>query len=231
MSSGSGFRALPAQARTAIVVSALAGGAATIDSIMLQRSWDAVALVGLLALAMITARVKVKLTGSSTLSLLTATVLLSLMVGGTAVAVLVGMCGVLTQSIQPRKPVVLHQIMFNISMIAMTVTLAGRGYEAVLSENQPAFMNHLVGMFAASLIYFIGNSGFVSIIIGLSKATSPVTIWAKHFANTAPSFLIAGVLSLFTLELLSNPALIVLTLPVLSLVYYSSIRLNVSRAV
>jgi hypothetical protein len=70
-------------------------------------------------------------------------------------------------------------------------------------------------------MYFLGNSVFVSLIIALSKAASMVHLW---FLHSAPSFLIAGLLSLGVIGLAGNLVLIGVALVAVTIIaYYCSI--------
>src|SRR5436189_257991 len=55
---------------------------------------------------------------------------------------------------------------------------------------------NLTATILASFIYFLGNSLSVSLIVSLSQRISMLHIWSHHFVYSAPSFLIAGLLSL-----------------------------------
>jgi len=84
----------------------------------------------------------------------------------------------------------------------------------------------------ASFVYFLGNSVSVSLIISLSKGVSMVDIWLNHFLNSAPSFVIAGLLSVGVLGLIknNNPGLAFGLLAAVSLAYFSSVKLVAAPA-
>jgi len=71
----------------------------------------------------------------------------------------------------------------------------------------------------------------VSMIVALTKGGSIARIWAEHFAPAAPSFLIAGMVSLVALELLPYHTIMLVSLAIMAPVYYSSIRLASYSAV
>ena len=221
----SNFQTLPIAARILILMIALSGATAAAFSVNLQPAWDLARLTFFVVLAVATARAKVKLSGTSSLSLLTATVLLSLMVGGPAVAVVSAVCGVVTQTLLPNKKIVLHQLVFNIGMIALAATLAGWAYQVTNSANGGSFSSRFLGSLAAAFVYFLGNSVLVSMIVAFTKGGSIARIWTEHFAPAAPSFLIAGMVSLVALELLPYHTMMLVSLAIIAPVYYSSIRL------
>jgi hypothetical protein len=222
MSTKSKSHSLPAKAKGAILIFSLAAVVVIILSVISQQHWSLGRFAIFLALAVATARKKVQLGGTSTVSLLTPVVLLAVMLDGPGAAVLVAICGVLVQTIQPNGKLTIHQAAFNSSMITLTVAGTSTAYHAIAHGQD--FSAALLAMLVASMIYFLGNSVFVAIIVGLSKNTSIVRVWRDHFANTAPSFLIAGMLSLTMFQLVSNPVML-LVVAMIYPVYYSSVRL------
>src|SRR5213083_2174835 len=102
MSTKSKFHALPAKAKGAILIFTLAAMVVVTLSVISQQQWSLGRLALFLALAVATARKKVRLGGTSTVSLLTSVVLLAVMVEGPGAAVLVAICGVLVQTVQPN---------------------------------------------------------------------------------------------------------------------------------
>jgi hypothetical protein len=148
-----------------------------------------------------------------------------MMADGPRTAVLAAICGVFIQTVFPHRKVVIHQLLFNVGMIGLTATLSGFAYEMARFGRNEVLSNQLIAVLTAALVYFFGNSGFVSMIIGLSRKTSIARVWIDHFAYTAPSFLIAGVVSLLTLQLLATPSLILMMVLLICPVYYSSIQL------
>jgi hypothetical protein len=226
--SGKGFKSLPAKARSAIVLCAVAAMVVTTYLVITQQEWSIGRLALLLALGIATARKKVQIMGTSSVSLLTSIVLLAVMWDGPGAAVLVAICGVVTQTIQPGKKLVVYQAAFNAGMIALTAAASALSYQAIVGS--PGFADELLGMLVASIAYFLGNSVFVAMIIGLSKSTSILRIWRDCFANTAPSFVIGGLISMVMLQLLAHPAVVLLLITMLYPVYYSSIRLATRTA-
>ena len=188
----------------------------------------------LMAAATAFAKAKVKLYKASTISLLTSVVLLAIVMDGLAAALIVAVFGVTVQMAVPPKKLVLHQLIFNLGMIATTVTatwfthesLAGVGTANPLSTEAMATL-------MASFVYFLGNSISVSLIIALTQKVSMAEVWLKHFMCTAPSFLLAGLLSLGVVALISNQSVAIAAALVaaVSLSYYASIRLMRYRAI
>ncbi|SRR5213593_1629383 len=214
---------LPAKAKVAILVFSLAAITVAALSVISQQQWSLGRSALFLVLAVATARNKVELGGTSSVSLLTSAVLLAVMLDGPGAAVLVAICGALAQTIKPYGKLVIHQALFNCSMI--TFTVAGTSVVYHFIARRQDFSAALLAILVASMIYFLGNSAFVATIVGLSENISIIRVWRDHFANTAPSFLIAGMLSLTMYQVLSNPVMLLLLAAMIYPVYYSSIRL------
>jgi len=226
MNTQSVFRTLSVAARTTIVVFAILGLAAVLYAASVQTAVQPARLLALLVAGMATARVKVHLFKGSTVSLLTSVVLLGILEGELCSAILVALTGVVLQTIVPSRKLVIHQLVFNAGMIALTVTATWFTFSSLVHMNPSEPLSaEVVATIAASFVYFLGNSLSVSLIIGLTKGISMVHVWIHHFLNAAPSFLLAGFVSMGTLAMFNNGlGLIVLVLMVVSLAYYVSVR-------
>ena len=223
------FRSLPLAARCTIVIFGIAGLAAMLYTLAFQPSLASNRVFLLLAIAAGTARIKVNLFEGSTLSFLTSVVLLAVVQEGPAVAVLVGLCGVTIQTVFPSKKIVLHQLAFNAGMIALTVTASWLTYHALVSTHVlDSMSSRMMATVLASFTYFLGNSISVSLIVALSKGMSVFNIWFHHFLFSAPSFLIAGLLSLGLIVIVSSSNLLMITswLSPILIAYYCSIRVT-----
>ena len=222
------FTTMPAAARFAIVLFALLGFAAVVYAVMFHMGFAPGRLFLLMAAASVCARAKVKLYKTSTISLLTAVVLLAVIQEGLASALIVAVFGVMVQTVVPSKKMVLHQLAFNFGMIALTVTATWFTHQSLASARaaNPLSMEAMATLIA-SFVYFLGNSMSVSLIIALTKKMSVAEVWLKHFVCSAPSFLLAGLLSLGVVAMFSSQsfALVVALVAVISLGYYSSVRL------
>ena len=225
------FQKLPQAAKLAIGLFGVSGLAAGLFSIALQPSFDATRILLLLAIGAAGARSKVNLYRGTSISFLTAVVLFAVISEGPAVAVLVAVCGVTVQTIQ--KKAALHQVVFNAGMIAITVMLTWWTYDQLsgvrLLETMSAEMTTTV---LASFVYFLSNSVSVSLIVAMTQERSTFRTWSDQFLNSAPSFLIAGMLALGVMGLDSTNSLIlpVALIAVISITYYGSIRSNRVRS-
>jgi hypothetical protein len=228
MKNQNGFSTMPATARFAVVLFALLGFAAIVYGVVFHMGFAPGRLFLLMAAAAICARAKVKLYKTSTISLLTAVVLLAVIREGLASALIVAVFGVMVQTVVPSKKMVLHQLAFNFGMIALTVTATWFTHQSLSSTGaaNPLSMEAMATLIA-SFVYFLGNSMSVSLIIGLTKKTSIAEVWLKHFTCSAPSFLLAGLLSLGVVAMFTSQsfAIVVALVAVIALGYYSSVRL------
>ena len=223
------FTSLPLAARCTIVLFGIAGLAAVLYTMAFQPSLASGRIFLLLVIAAGTARMKVNLFKGSTLSFLTSVVLLAVIQEGPAVAVLVGLCGVTIQTVFPSKKIVLHQLAFNAGMIALTVTASWLTYHALASTRVlDSMSSKMMATVIASFTYFLGNSISVSLIVALSKGMSVFNIWFHHFLLSAPSFLIAGLLSLGLIAILSSANLLIVAawLSPILIAYYCSVRVT-----
>jgi hypothetical protein len=228
------FTTIPIAARFVIVLFATLGLAAMLYAAVFHNAYDPIRLTALLALAAATARVNVNLFKGTTLSLLTAVVLLAVMQDGLGVAMLVAVFGVTVQAVRPGKRIVAHQLAFNAGMIVMTVAATWWTYQGLISASSVAPLSAgLTATVLASFVYFLGNSLSVSLIIALSKRMSMVNVWMNHFMQSAPSFLIAGLLALGVVGMINRPSMVLAFVPVLvvSISYWSSVRvMSASKA-
>ena len=221
------FKALPVPARLAIAGFGVTGILIVLPALLFEPLSNPLRLLCLLTLAAGTANAKVRLYKDSSLSLLTSVVLLALLVGGRHDALLAAVCGVSIQLYWPSRKLAPHRLAFNTGMIAMTVRASSWTYSWFVSHAGSELPGVLAGILGAASIYYLGNSLGVSLMVGLAKRDSILRIWYNHFLYTAPSFLIAGLLSMLAFELLKEPsgAVLLALMPVVGIGYYSSLRL------
>jgi hypothetical protein len=227
------FTLLPSAARWAIVLFGAVGFMAALYAVTQQPDVSPIRLVLLILLAAATARAKVTLYRGTSLSFLTSVVLLAVITQGPAAAVIVAVFGVTVQSYLPKKKLVLHQVVFNASMISSTVMLTWLMHRAVAGFLPAAQMSaETTATLLASFTYFLGNSVSVSLIVALTKGLSMFQVWVQHFMYSAPSFMIAGILTLAITAFASSASLLLLTGVVLvaALPYYCSVRLSAQTA-
>ncbi len=226
------FGRLPLKARTAIAMFAIAGALALASAVVFEPFHSPVRFLVLLALAVVTANRKFRLYRDSSISFLTSVTLLSILIAGTTEAILIAICGVGIQTYFPARKLVFHRLVFNAGMIALTVKASCWIYTFSMTHPQAGVTNPLVAIIAASSVYYLGNSISVSTMIALTTGAPLLRLWNDHFAASAPSFLMAGLLSMLasqaTIKMLGNPMLL-LILPVVVGSYYFTLRLVESR--
>src|SRR5437899_12776237 len=90
-------------------------------------------------------------------------------------------------------------------MIATTVTATWFAHESLAGvRTANPLSTEAIATLIASFVYFLGNSISVSLIIALTKKMPMAEVWVKHFMCSAPSFLLAGLLSLGVVALISS---------------------------
>ena len=231
MRAESTFNNMPLAARMAIMLFGVLGSAAVVYALTFHMGFEPGRLLLLMAGAAVCARAKVKLYKASTISLLTSVVLLAVIKEGLAAALLVAVFGVMVQTVVPSKRLVLHQLAFNFGMIGVTVSATWFTHQSLAAATIAGpISTESIAVLFASFVYFLGNSLSVSMIIALSNKVSMAEVWLKHFMCSAPSFLLAGLLSLSVVALMGALSsqmftVIVCLAAVIGIVYYTSIRL------
>ena len=228
MKNQSTFSTMPLTARFAIALFAILGMTSALYAVTTHMGFAPGRLFLLMAAATVCAKAKVKLYKTSTISLLTSVVLLAVVMEGLMAALIVAVFGVAVQMVVPSKKLVLHQLVFNLGMIAMTVTATWFTHQSLASASTAnPLTTEALATLMASFVYYLGNSISVSLIIALTKKMSLAEVWSKHFMCSAPSFLLAGLLSLGVVALISTQSITMVAALVaaISLSYYTSIRL------
>ena len=207
----------------AVVLFGLVGACGLLQALFRVGNVDFPYFSLLLFLAVVGGHAKVRLAGGSSLSLITTVVLVALMMLGTYPAILVGLCGVFAQSALPPKKFIPHHLAFNLGMIVLTISMASAGYYGVVGGTHNGPVDKFIGALIASILYYLGSSVFVSMIVAWSGNKSIFRIWHDNFLYTAPSFFVAGVLAwvvaLFAASMRATVLLVVT--PILYLCYYS----------
>jgi hypothetical protein len=140
----------------------------------------------------------------------------------------VAVFGVAVQMVVPSQKLVLHQLAFNLGMIATTVTATWFTHASLASARTAnPLSTEAMATLIASFAYFLGNSISVSLIIALTKNMSMAEVWLKHFMGAAPSFMLAGLLSLGVVALISSEGMVLAAalVAIVGLAYYSSVRM------
>ena len=227
MRNQSTFSTMPLRARFAIALFAIMGLASAVYAATVHMGFAPGRLFLLMAAASVCAKAKVRLYKTSTISLLTSVVLLAVVTEGLTAALIVAVFGVAVQMVVPSKKLVLHQLVFNLGMIAMTVTATWFAHQSLASARMAnPLSTEAIATLMASFVYFLGNSISVSLIIALTKKMSMAEVWLNHFMCSAPSFLLAGLLSLGVVALISSQSIVMVAALVvaISISYYTSLH-------
>jgi diguanylate cyclase (GGDEF)-like protein/putative nucleotidyltransferase with HDIG domain len=216
------LKTLPKAARIAVLLFGLVGILGVLRALFDTAAMSSSYFVLMAFLAVVTAHTKVRLMGSS-LSLLTTVALVAVMMLGTKPAVLVGVIGVVTQCALPPRRFIFHHLAFNLGMIVATIYAVGAGYYAVVRTTPSPAGDLLIGALIASLIYYLGNSLCVSLIISLTNKKSFFRLWHDNFLYTAPSFFVAGLLAALVAHFAVSfrVGVLLVVVPILYLCFYS----------
>ena len=170
----------------AVIVGAADGGT---DRPFALAAFFAISLVASLA------RVEIGLGGGANLTACHITDLLALLICGPEAAVLVSAGSAWTQcAVRSRKKNPLHQTLFSIAALALSMSVAGRVY--VELGGAAAGTSLLLKPFAAATImFFILNSGLVAGAVSLSTGDSLRVVWFDFILSVWPGYLIGAGLS------------------------------------
>ena len=185
----------PLAARLYVGIVCAAGGAvlaaATVrgtDQPLAVAAFFAVSLVASLA------KVEIGLGGGATLTACHITDLLALLICGTDAAVMVSAWSAWTQcTFRSRTRNPLHQTLFSIAALALSMAVAGLVYLALGGAAAGSLL--LKPFAAAATVFFILNSGLVAGAVSLSTGDSFRTVWFDFILSVWPSYLIGAGLS------------------------------------
>ena len=230
---------LPKSAQWYLVFVVLLGGAAALFAAIVPSApsgagpWE---LPAALVLAALVSRTKIRLmqrrsaedqVSMSLAYVLTFAAMLRL---GLAGALLVGAVGSLSGCLFPKRQA-LYQLVFNVAL-TLVETLAASF--AFLNLNGNSLVLHNPGSYpavaAASLIFFLINTGGVAAIIGFCTGQNGFRVWRTTFLWTAPSFFAGACVSTLGLMLFSShSAYILLLLSPLGWVLYQNYATTTAR--
>lgn len=187
------------RAKTFIGSMVLAAAAATFTTTALRsQNWHPFLALTLLAIAIATSRMKVKIPGcNGSMSVNLPFLLLSVVALSAAESILIACVSTVVQSLPTKggklKPV---QMLFNVSMMALASNIAG----AIFRHDSPARLSHYSApllLIVATLTFFLGQTVPVSIIIALTDGGAVRRIWQGIAQMVFPYFVAsAGVTAL-----------------------------------
>ena len=190
-------------------------------------AWPQLAL--LMAAAVLSSRLKVKLPGmTSTMSGSLPVILLGVTQLGLFGSLLVAATAAVAQSYGSGKQVKPVQFMFNVCTLMNACGLAYLAYHSRL------FTAHVAGpavsLVMAAAAYFLANTAPVASIIGLTEGHSPFALWHKLFLWSFPNYVIgAGLTALVALFTTVTGLATVATLMAVLFAVYKSYKMYVGH--
>jgi diguanylate cyclase (GGDEF)-like protein/putative nucleotidyltransferase with HDIG domain len=204
----------------------LCGLAAVGWSALLWQNSELGQFAFLLAMAVATSRMKVRLPGvEGTVSVNFLFILLGAIELNAPQTVLIAAAATLSQCLwKPKHPVTSTQLVFNLSSAAYSGFACHLAFASLAAHNVLA-LPHLpvLPVVGAVGVYFFLNTLSVSGIISLTQHKTLLETWHGSFVYTAPQYLIGALLVLILDRLYSafGWAIFMLVMPVLFLIYYS----------
>ena len=230
---------LPKSAQWYLVFVDLLGGAAALFAALAPPVkaqaglWEFAAY---LALAVLVSRTRIRLMqrrgeeDNVTMSLAYVLTFAAMLRFGPSGALLVSAVSCLTTCLYPiRQPA--YRILFNVSLSMLEALAAGWVFFS-LNGSSLALRNpgSYPAVAAASLTFFLVNTGGVAAVIGFCTDQGGFTVWRKAFLWTAPSFFAGACISTLALMLLNgHSAYILLLLSPLGWVIYQNYSTTTAR--
>ncbi len=235
---------LPKSAQFYLVTVCLLGGAAAAIAALfpaLKAEAGAWELIVYLVLAALVARTKIRLMqrrseengseeDSVTMSLAYVLTFTAMLRFGPSAALLVGAVGSLSGCLYPKRQA-LYQLLFNVAL-TMVETLAASFVFLGLNNSSQTLRNpgSYPAVAAASLVFFLINTGGVAAVIGLCTGQNGLRVWRTTFLWTAPSFFAGACVSTLALLLFSShSAYILILLSPLGWVLYQNFATTTAR--
>ncbi len=182
---------MPTHARVYIPVVSAAGIAAMAYA-FLDTPWshDPLRFAAYLVLSLVAAALKLRLPGlTGTMSIGFVFVLLGIAELTAPETMLMACAGVLVQCFwrTQRRPAAV-QVLFNMSAVAVSLTLAGRCAQLVRAPGRV----ETVSMAVATCVYFILNSLLVSGVIAMVERAPLGAVWQRCYLFAFPYYLVGG---------------------------------------
>jgi PAS domain S-box-containing protein len=191
------LRDLPPRARR-YIVAIIALGTVTFAATAPRAQMDPLPpLLLLLALSTLTSAFKIQLpiASGSTMSVTYVVDIASLILRGPHTTMLVGLMSAWTQSTVNAKggknP--LYRTLFNISVLALTIEMAGHTFRALGGTPTGAPLAMIVPLLGMTATYFLANTILVALAVALTTSQPAWRIWRGDFASSAVSYLIGAI--------------------------------------
>jgi diguanylate cyclase (GGDEF)-like protein/putative nucleotidyltransferase with HDIG domain len=200
----------------------VAGVVATSLGVSQTRLTDLGFLGVLAVLAMISEWFEVKLYWHGTMSVSVAVAFAAVLIAGIPGVVVTSAAITIIHYLKNRR-VYLYQSAFNYSTHVIAGTVLVAIFRIIAMDLRTGnFLPLLIVSFGAALVYFVIESGFVSIVIGLSAGENILDTWNTEFRWIALYYLALSFVGLFMSIAYSEmgiPGILVFVLPMLMLYY------------
>ena len=104
---------------------------------------------------------------------------------GPAAAAVVALSGVFGSAIgRPQRPAP-QRLIFNVASVVLAIGAAASAFHAVGGLYGGTLKAALWPLFAASIVYYLANTGLVAAVISLERNRSPLAIWRASFLGFA----------------------------------------------
>ena len=134
--------------------------------------------------------------GQSTMSMAYVVDFTVLVTLGAGVAMLIAAAGVLAQcTLNVRRSQPWYRTAFSMAVIVMSVQAAGWVWSATGGQANASFLAVLAPLAAATVLYFVVNTGLVAAAVSLSNGVSAVSFWQRNFIGAMPGYLVAAVVA------------------------------------
>jgi diguanylate cyclase (GGDEF)-like protein len=107
-----------------------------------------------------------------------------------------------TIRIKERNPV--HQVLFSIAALVITVQASGRTHQMVLAALSGDWTGTVTSIAAAITVYFLVNSALVAAAVALSSKQSIHGVWQENFLWSAPGYFIGGTIAALAVNLVQR---------------------------
>jgi len=225
------WKNLPRQLQLYIFFLIVAGMAAFVQPLLSFEiqpiEW---ALAAYVALALITARVNVRIPYTDVhFSMDTAFIYAILMIYGTLPAMAADAASKIINTLPHIKKESWYKAPFNVASGAISVFAAGKAYYLLLPGN-PQLVHYVLPLCAMAMAYFLLNSWTVAVAISLQTRMHLWKLWVENFLWTGIGFFAAlsVAIMLYMLHFTVGVLGFVVSVPIIGLVYFSQ-RVNLKR--
>jgi len=142
-------------------------------------------------------------------------VLCALAVAGPAAAVLTALTGVAGTLLVGHRTRLSHRMPFNLGAVTLAVAAAAWTFEWLGSQQAESLEAILWPLFGATTVYFLVNTGLVSVAVAVEQGRSVLVVWRESFLWTVASYLSGFTLAALLLVVVGalGPWSLVLALP------------------